>query len=105
MKNSELRSLSITDLSDKLSASEKDLQRLKFAHAISPIENPMRIRDLRRHVASMKGILDEKVTADLMEKISEGTVTKENASSFMKEAEYPVLFTTSKIKKIFSKVG
>jgi large subunit ribosomal protein L29 len=42
------------DLSVRL---EEDLQRLKklqFAHAISPLENPMTIRSLRRDIARLK---------------------------------------------------
>ncbi|HHL51847.1 MAG TPA: 50S ribosomal protein L29 [Flammeovirgaceae bacterium] len=42
-------------------ASEKEiLQKLKFAHAISPIENPMKIRATRRLIARLYTALRQK---------------------------------------------
>lgn len=60
MKNSEIRSLSTEDLVKQISIEKETLDRLKFAHAISPIENPLRIRVLRRLIATMNTILTEK---------------------------------------------
>jgi large subunit ribosomal protein L29 len=60
MKNSEIRNLSTEDLVKQISIEQETLERLKFAHAISPIENPLRIRQLRRLIATMKTILTEK---------------------------------------------
>ncbi len=60
MKNSEIRSLSTEDLVKQISVEKETLDRLKFAHAISPIENPLRIRVLRRLIATMNTILTEK---------------------------------------------
>ncbi len=60
MKNSEIRNLSADDLVKQISIEMETLDRLKFAHAISPIENPMRIRQSRRLIATMNTILTEK---------------------------------------------
>lgn len=60
MKNSEIRNLSADDLVKQISIEKETLDRLKFAHAISPIENPMRIRHSRRLIATMNTILSEK---------------------------------------------
>lgn len=60
MKNSEIRNLSAEDLEKQIAAEKETLDRLKFAHAISPIENPMRIRQSRRLIATMNTILTEK---------------------------------------------
>jgi large subunit ribosomal protein L29 len=60
MKNSEIRNLSADDLVKQISIEKETLDRLKFAHAISPIENPMRIRQSRRLIATMNTILTEK---------------------------------------------
>jgi large subunit ribosomal protein L29 len=60
MKNSEIRNLSADDLVKQISIEKETLDRLKFAHAISPIENPMRIRHSRRLIATMNTILTEK---------------------------------------------
>ncbi|MES2519835.1 MAG: 50S ribosomal protein L29 [Bacteroidota bacterium] len=54
MKNAEIQKLSLDELNNTL-ASEKDaLARLKFAHAISPIENPLRIREARKVIARLE---------------------------------------------------
>lgn len=60
MKNSEIRSLSSEDIVKQIAVETDTLERLKFAHAISPIENPMRIRSSRRLIATMNTILTEK---------------------------------------------
>lgn len=54
MKYRELKSLSLEERNAKLIAEEKNLQKMRFAHAISPIENPMRIRYSRRLIAKLK---------------------------------------------------
>jgi large subunit ribosomal protein L29 len=60
MKNSEIRTLSTEDLVKQILIEKETLDRLKFAHAISPIENPLRIRQSRRLIATMNTILTEK---------------------------------------------
>lgn len=54
MKNSEIKALSANELKDKIAAEEENLQRLKFSHAITPLENPMKIRNTRRLIARLK---------------------------------------------------
>ncbi|TAE48873.1 MAG: 50S ribosomal protein L29 [Cytophagia bacterium] len=53
MKNAELNGLSMEDLTSKLKEEKELLQKLKFAHALSPIENPMRIRVARKYIAQL----------------------------------------------------
>jgi large subunit ribosomal protein L29 len=60
MKNSEIRKLSVEELEKQLSVEKETLDRLKFAHAISPIENPLRIRQSRNIIARINTILAEK---------------------------------------------
>ncbi len=54
MKNSELRGLSEEELSSKLNVEQQNYQKLKFAHAITPIENPMKIRESRKLIARIQ---------------------------------------------------
>ena len=42
------------DLKARIGEDELRLKKLEFAHAISPLENPMSIRDLRKDVARLK---------------------------------------------------
>jgi large subunit ribosomal protein L29 len=51
MKQSEIKQLSEAELQEKLSETKKSYSDLKMAHAISPLENPIQLRDARRTVA------------------------------------------------------
>ena len=53
MKQSEISSLSTAELQEKLSQLRKTYTDLKMAHAISPIQNPLQIRSVRRSVARL----------------------------------------------------
>ena len=60
MKNSEIKTLSVDELHERLAVEKETLQKLKFAHAISPIENPMKIRESRKLVARLNTALRAK---------------------------------------------
>lgn len=49
-----IQGLNEADLKARIEEDEMRLKKLKFAHAISPVENPMSIRDLRKDVARLK---------------------------------------------------
>ncbi|RZJ33428.1 MAG: 50S ribosomal protein L29 [Flavobacterium sp.] len=51
MKTQEIKDLSVAELQEKLAQTKKAYTDLKIAHAISPIENPLQIRTVRRSVA------------------------------------------------------
>ncbi|MCF8320911.1 MAG: 50S ribosomal protein L29 [Flavobacterium sp.] len=53
MKQSEIKDLTAAELQEKLSQTKKIHADLKMAHAISPIENPLQIRSVRRTVARL----------------------------------------------------
>lgn len=52
--------LSSDDLKARITEDELRLKKLEFAHAISPLENPMSIRSLRRELARLKTELKKK---------------------------------------------
>ena len=58
-----LKDLSETDLKARINEDELRLKKLEFAHAISPLENPMSIRALRKDIARLKTELQARVTA------------------------------------------
>jgi large subunit ribosomal protein L29 len=58
-----LKEMSAEDLKARIGEDELRLKKLEFAHAISPLENPMSIRDLRRDVARLKTELRNKELA------------------------------------------
>ncbi len=53
MKQSEIANLSAAELQEKLNETRKAYNDLKMAHAVSPIQNPMQIRSVRRTVARL----------------------------------------------------
>ena len=55
-----IQSLSAEDLKARINEDELRLKKLQFGHAISPLENPMSIRNLRREVARLKTELQKK---------------------------------------------
>jgi large subunit ribosomal protein L29 len=55
--NKSLIEMSVGDLAARIKEDEMRLKKLTFAHAITPLENPMTIRDLRRDLARMKSEL------------------------------------------------
>ena len=55
-----LKDLNTTDLKARIQEDELRLKKLEFAHAISPLENPMSIRALRKDVARLKTSLAQK---------------------------------------------
>ena len=63
MKNSEIRSLSESEIAERIAAEEANLTKLRFAHAISPIENPNKLKESRRFIARLKTSLRAKQLA------------------------------------------
>lgn len=53
MKNSEIKGLSQDELVAKIAEEKQSLTKLKFAHTISAIENPNRIKTVRRTIARL----------------------------------------------------
>ena len=53
MKQSEIKELSTAELQEKLSDTKKACVDLKMTHAISPLENPIQLRNVRRSVARL----------------------------------------------------
>ena len=49
MKQSEIKELSIADLQEKLGALQKNYTDLKMAHAITPLENPIAVKKLKKN--------------------------------------------------------
>lgn len=49
-----IQTLNTQDLEARIKEDELRLKKLEFAHAISPLENPMSIRGLRRELARLK---------------------------------------------------
>ncbi len=67
MKISEIRNLSIEDLKNKLKDFKSELFNLRFQLAVNQLENPMRIKAVRKDIARVQTVIREK---ELSEKVS-----------------------------------
>ena len=54
MKNSEIKALSAAELQDKLVSEKEALRKIRFAHQISSVENPMKIKETRKLIARLQ---------------------------------------------------
>ena len=57
MKASEIRELSNAELNEKLTALKSELFNLRFQHAINQLENPMRMKEVKKDIARIKTVL------------------------------------------------
>lgn len=60
MKPSELRALTVDELAKKEADLRKELFNLRFQQATGEIENPMRIRAVRKDIARVLTLITEK---------------------------------------------
>jgi large subunit ribosomal protein L29 len=60
MKVAEIRDLSADELQRKIAEETAKVEDLKLNHAISPLENPLVIRNSKKLIAQLKTVLNEK---------------------------------------------
>ena len=60
MKTSEITELSIKEIEERIENEQTLLIRQKLNHAISPLDNPIKIKETRRNIARLKTLLREK---------------------------------------------
>ncbi len=54
MKASELKELSLKELEERIDNEVNFLARQKMNHAVSQLDNPLKIKDTRKNIARMK---------------------------------------------------
>ena len=60
MKANELRALTAEELNGKLAQLKEELFNLRFQHAINQLDNPHRIVEVKRDIARVMTILQQK---------------------------------------------
>jgi large subunit ribosomal protein L29 len=60
MKTSEIKELTSKEIVERLQVEKENLVRLKLNHAVSPLDNPMVIKESKQNVARLKTILQER---------------------------------------------
>ncbi|MBM4167935.1 MAG: 50S ribosomal protein L29 [Ignavibacteria bacterium] len=80
MKPFELRELSDAELLKRIQEEEESLSNLRFQKVLSQLENPMKLRLIRKDIARMRTILRERQLKSAPEKKGAQTAAPEGAS-------------------------
>jgi large subunit ribosomal protein L29 len=56
----EMKNMTNDDLVAKLSKLQDELFKLKFRHSVTPIKNPLEIRQMRKSIARIKTLINQK---------------------------------------------
>ena len=64
MKASEIREMSADELNAKLIDLKSELFNLRFQHAVNQLENPMRIKAVKKDIARVNTLLRERELKD-----------------------------------------
>lgn len=54
MKAKEIKALDAKELNEKIGVEKETLRKMKFAHQVSAIENPMKMKESRKLIARLK---------------------------------------------------
>ena len=60
MKASELREMTVSELNEKLADLKKELFNLRFQLAVNQLENPMRIKAVKKDIARVNTVITAK---------------------------------------------
>jgi len=62
MKNTEIKGLTVEELTQKIGSERENLRKIRFAHRVAAIENPMKIKETRKLIARLNTELKAKTT-------------------------------------------
>lgn len=54
MNNADIKALSFVELKEKIASEQEALRKIQFAHQVSAIENPMKIKETKKLIARLK---------------------------------------------------
>jgi large subunit ribosomal protein L29 len=60
MRAEEVREMSTDDIKARVAELEEERFRLRFRSATEPLENPLRLRTIRKDIARLKTVLSER---------------------------------------------
>ena len=72
MRANDIRELSVEDMKARIAELEEERFRLNFRSATEPLEDPIRLRWIRKDIARLKTILRERERADAGAAAAEG---------------------------------
>lgn len=65
MKTAEIRELTTKEIEERIDAEKSVLVKLRMNHAVSPLDNPLKIQTLRKVVAKMKTELRKRQLSEI----------------------------------------
>jgi large subunit ribosomal protein L29 len=87
MRADEIRELSADDIQARVAELEEERFRLRFRSATETLENPLRLRTIRKDIARLKTILTEQQRTDMTaDKKADKTADKKSAVKADKKA-------------------
>ncbi len=60
MKASEIKELTTKEIVERIQTEQENLVRLRLNHAVSPLDNPMKLKESKQTIARLKTILRDK---------------------------------------------
>ncbi len=64
MKMSEIKELSTKELTERIETEKNTLVRMRLNHAVSPLDNPMKLKYARKDIARMMTELNKRKAAN-----------------------------------------
>ena len=64
MKISEIRELSTSEIEERIETEKSLLLKLKMNHAVSPLDNPLKLPAARRNIARLKTELRQRLLTE-----------------------------------------
>ena len=91
MKAVEIRNLSEKELSEKLVDLKAELFHLRFQHAINQLENPKRIKAVKKDIARISTIIKENAMKNVQMCIRDSNETVHHSENQRRKGNQPVL--------------
>ena len=60
MKQEEINKLSVEELKTRIATATETVTKMKLGHKVTPLENPIQIRDVRRSIARLNTELSKR---------------------------------------------
>ena len=70
MKSKVIRELTLNEVRERLEEEKNQLTKLKLNHAVSPLENPQKIKDYRKTVARLETDLRRRLQEEQNSKVN-----------------------------------
>lgn len=64
MKTSEIKELTTKEIVERIDIEKENLVRLRLNHAVSPLDNPLKLKDAKKNIARLKTILRQRELSD-----------------------------------------